>query len=345
MSCNVISVQQYLDSSDMPLIDVRSPSEYQSGHIPRAINIPLLSDEDRAKVGISYKHNGKKQAMLVGLSLVGPKLRSIVEKVSAESNSQNLILHCWRGGQRSKNMAWLLQTAGFQISLLENGYKAYRNYIHEYFETTAFRFVVLGGKTGSAKTQILNRLKILGEQIIDLEALARHKGSAFGWIGELDQNTNEQFENNLFEDLYPLNHSKIIWVENESKTIGRNYIPESLWFKFKKAPLINLKIELGQRLDHLIHCYNILDQKALIHSFEKIIKRLGYENCNKAMEYIKSGNYEEAAKIALLYYDKCYEYNLKENKSPEIHNLKFDHLDINKISLELVKFKNEYFER
>ncbi len=339
-----VSIIDVLNINNIPIIDVRSPSEFKAGHIPGALNLPLFTDEERKNVGITYKHQGKKEAMLTGLSMVGPRLRSMVETSYSLAKKKELLVHCWRGGQRSKSVAWLLQNSGLEISLLKEGYKAYRNFIHIFFESNKFKLVVLGGRTGTGKTQIIRELKLNNEQIIDLEKLAHHKGSAFGWIGEEEQETNEQFENNLFQELYRLDKNRIIWFENESKTIGRNYIPDSLWKKMKISPLINIEIGLELRLQNLIDCYNVKNKDALIISFEKIVKRLGHECANNAIELLRNNEFYEAAKIALSYYDKCYDYNLKENISPEIYNLKFEYINFKNIALELIKFKNKQFE-
>ena len=325
------------------MIDVRSPSEFSAGHIPGALNIPLFSDDERAQVGITYKQKGKEPAVLLGLEFVGPRLKSMVEQANEYAKENKLIIHCWRGGQRSQSVAWLFQNAGLNIAVLKNGYKAYRNFIHNFFENQRFHFLVLGGRTGSAKTIILREMKEMNEQVLDLEALAHHKGSAFGWIGEQDQETNEQFENNLFHYLYALNTEIIIWMENESRMIGRNYIPENLWAKMKISPLVNIELNLEDRLKHLVTCYDLNDQEALIHSFEKIVSRLGHEHAKTAIDLVKENKFKEAAQIALKYYDKCYDYNLTETKSPEIHTLLFEGMNIAEIAKELIQLKLKHF--
>jgi tRNA 2-selenouridine synthase len=343
MSYKQITVTELISTSNIQIVDVRSPAEFKAGHIPNAINMPLFSDEERAQVGTTYKQKSKQEAILLGLEIVGPRMKQMVEHASGIAKDNKLIVHCWRGGQRSNSVAWLLHNAGLEVAVLNKGYKAYRNYIHDFFEQTAFRFLILGGRTGSAKTSVLREMIKMGEQVLDLEALAHHKGSAFGWIGEQAQETNEQFENNLFHALNDLNAENSIWIENESKTIGRNYIPENLWKKLKSSPLINIELEMNERLNHLVACYDLNDKVALINSFEKIVKRLGHENAKAAMDLVNENKFAEAAQIALTYYDKCYDYNLKENKSPEIHTLHFDRMNIPEIAKELIHFKHEHF--
>ncbi|NJN34457.1 MAG: tRNA 2-selenouridine(34) synthase MnmH, partial [Saprospiraceae bacterium] len=137
------------------------------------------------------------------------------------------MLYCWRGGKRSGSMAWLLSFAGFDVATVAGGYKNYRNLVLQSFENQSLKLIILGGKTGSGKTQILKELEKKGEQIIDLEALAHHKGSAFGWIGEEKQPSSEQFENSLFEVIRKIDPTKRVWVENESRNIGTVFIPPS----------------------------------------------------------------------------------------------------------------------
>lgn len=339
-----ILVEDYLIIKGYNLIDVRSPGEFIAGHVPGAMNIPLFTDEERTRLGIMYKMEGKNKAVLLGFEFVGPKLGDLVQQYSKYIIDNKLFLYCWRGGQRSASVAWLLDKAGFEISLIHKGYKAYRRFINGYFKNQSFRFVVLGGKTGSAKTKILEELKRNNEQVLNLEELAHHKGSAFGWIGEGEQEPNEQFENNLFTSLFQMNLKRIIWVENESRKIGKNYIPDNLWIKIKSSILVQIEIDHQDRIRHLMDSYGISDKQSLILSFSKIAKRLGYENAQKAIDHIHENQFEEAAQIALSYYDKCYDFNFKENRSPEIISLSMHGKSIQQIASELVEFSSQHFK-
>jgi len=180
----------------LPVFDVRTPAEFAKGHIPGAFNLPLFSDEERRRVGIIYKQIGRESAILEGLEYVGPKMRRIVETVQSITGHKTLLLHCWRGGMRSSSVAWLLNTSGYEIFLLKGGYKAFRHYVLDSFEIPR-DIIILSGHTGSGKTEILQALSRLGEQAIDLEKLACHKGSAFGSLGETPQPAQQEFENHL----------------------------------------------------------------------------------------------------------------------------------------------------
>ncbi|MFN3940651.1 MAG: tRNA 2-selenouridine(34) synthase MnmH, partial [Chitinophagales bacterium] len=208
----------------MPLIDVRSPAEYAHAHIPGAVNMPLLSDAERKQTGIAYKREGQEAAIKLGLDLVGVKLSRFVAEAKNIAMNNAVALHCWRGGMRSKSMAILFDFAGIRTYVIKGGYKSFRRLAKKYFDMP-YSMLILGGNTGSGKTEVLHALQMAGEQVIDLEALAHHKGSAFGALGEETQPTTEQFENDLFYALRKCNLQKHIWLEDESHLIGTVFIP------------------------------------------------------------------------------------------------------------------------
>lgn len=321
------------------VLDVRSPGEYAQGHIPSAVSFPLFSDEERAQVGIFYKQKSKEAALELGLEIVGPKMAGFVRRAADLAPERRLAVHCWRGGQRSASMAWLLRQAGFDVATLEGGYKNYRRHVLDSFGNWNLKIMVVGGKTGTGKTKILHALRDLGEQTIDLEGLAHHKGSAFGFIGEAPQPTVEQFENDLFDALLGLDPARRVWVENESRSIGRVYIPEGLWATMKNAPLLNIEIPDEARIQHLLADYVSTDKADLETAFRKIDKKLGGQHFKTALEALASDDFATAARIALDYYDKTYQHCLDTNPSPDIRHLKFGHGDPKKIATFLVEMK------
>jgi tRNA 2-selenouridine synthase len=289
-----------------PIIDVRSPGEYDKAHIPGALNIPLFTNEERAQVGTKYKNAGKDAAVLLGLEMVGPKLATFVKKAKKLAPEKKVLLHCWRGGMRSGSFAWLLETAGFEVNLLAGGYKAYRNLILDSFEKP-LNLIVLGGKTGSAKTATLHELAKLGEQIVDLEGLANHQGSAFGAIGQQPQPSTEAFENELYKQLIALDLSKRIWLEDESKNIGNCNIPNALFQQIRAAKVLFLDIEPEARIPFLVEKYALAGvDDELQDSLNRIQKRLGGLQHKTATEALTNKNYTEVARITLQYYDKGY---------------------------------------
>ena len=189
-----------------PILDVRSPDEYNRGHIPGALSLPLFNNEERSAVGTLYLQKGSKEAMLKGLELVGPKMKEFVSQASGLTPEGELALYCWRGGMRSNSMAWLFNTSGIKSHTLEGGYKSWRRHIHDFFGQPVAKLVVIGGMTGTGKTEILEEIERKGGQVVHLERLARHKGSVFGHLGMPAQPSTEQFENELYSGLVASKH-------------------------------------------------------------------------------------------------------------------------------------------
>jgi tRNA 2-selenouridine synthase len=312
-TCNF---SEYLkDYKSLPIIDVRSNGEFEQGHIPNAINFPLLNNEERSIVGLCYKQNGHKEAVIKGFELVGSKFANYLRSVETIISSKDVIVHCWRGGLRSNIMSWLLEKGGYNPILLVGGYKSYRNWVQKSFETER-KLIVLGGKTGSHKTKLLQKLRSKNQSIIDLENLANHRGSAFGGIGLGPQPTQEQFENNLAHELYPFDSNEIIWFENESRLVGKCIIPDFLLNKIRVAPLVNIEVNRELRVKNIIEEYGSYDKKLLIEKTLEIEKKLGNLNMRNAVSYLLDNNYFSWANLLLDYYDKGYEHSkIRQNRS------------------------------
>ena len=298
-------------ATQWPILDVRSPAEYTAGHIPGAHCFPLFDNHERAQVGTTYKQIGSHEALLVGLELVGPKMRRLVEHAYDLAPEKKVLVHCWRGGMRSESVAWLLTTAGLTVHTLIGGYKAYRNHVLDSFKE-APRLVVLGGATGSGKTAILHALRDLGEQVIDLEALAHHRGSAFGGIGQKEQPTTEQFQNNLHRVWQSLDHTARVWVEDESFSIGSVKLPLEFWEVMQAKPLVLIEVPKPERVRRLVEEYGSLDALALERAIFTIRKRLGGVRTQTVLASLSQGRLEEVAEVLLEYYDKSYERSLRK---------------------------------
>ena len=295
-----------------PVLDVRSPREYTAGHLPGAHCFPLFDDRERAQVGTTYKQIGAHEALLVGLELVGPKMRRLVERARHLAPTKEVLVHCWRGGMRSESVAWLLTTAGFTAHTLEGGYKAYRNYALESFRNIP-QLMVLGGATGSGKTAVLRALQARGEQVIDLEALARHRGSAFGGIGQGEQPTTEQFQNDLHHVWQQFDPTARVWIEDESFSIGQVKLPMELWNVMKARPLVVLEVPRAARIERLVQEYGSLDPLELERAVVAIQKRLGGLRTQQTLEALTVGRWAEAADHLLVYYDKSYNRCLEKS--------------------------------
>lgn len=316
------------------IIDVRAPIEFKKGHIANAINVPLFEDIERAEIGTLYKQQGKDIAVTRGLEIVSPKLVPFVNQVKKLSSSKKIFVYCFRGGMRSNSFAWLMNTSGLDATILEGGYKNYRNHVLNYFEREK-KLVVLGGMTGSGKTDLLKNIKHDNFQIIDLEALANHKGSAFGSINEEKQNPQQVFENNLFYALNLLDEDKHILVEDESQSIGFNKIPRGFWLQMKKAPIIKLEVPFELRVQKLVQDYTTTNIEALKICIKKIEQNLGTPNANLCLNYLDENNLTEVARLTLKYYDKAYSFTYNKKTSQQIIPLVLDTMNIEENTLKL----------
>jgi tRNA 2-selenouridine synthase len=322
-----ISMQAFLNLQDQScIVDVRSPIEYMQGHIPKAQNIPLFSNEERSIIGTIYKTEGKQQAIDKGLAFVHPRLIEYVDKAKQVSAGKPVIVHCYRGGMRSQNFAWLLRMAGLDTLVLEGGYKQYRQFVLNNFNQK-HKWIVLGGNTGSGKTKILKALKHLGHQIIDLENLASHKGSSFGGINENKQPSQQNFENQLFDVTQKLDATKPIIIEDESRLIGRNTIPLGIWLQMKAASLVCMKIPMHLRIQQLVLDYTTIDKQLLISAMQRIKDQLGGQRCKAAIEYILEDNLHAAAEIALEYYDRSYDHKHQKKEKSKLYYLCSESID------------------
>lgn len=333
-----LPIQDFLNEVQYrTLLDVRTPAEFAQGHIPPAINLPLFSDEERSVVGTLYKMQGPQPAFLKGLDLVGPKMSWFVEEALRMAPSKKVAIHCWRGGKRSGSMAWLLWMAGFDTVTLEGGYKAYRTFLLDSFaHFSPPRLMVLGGRTGSGKTEILQALRVAGEQVIDLEYFARHKGSAFGHLGEASQPSNEQFENLLFEAIRNLDLSRRIWIENESRSIGRVFLPEGFWQAKISGTLFHLEIPFEVRAAYLTQSYGRYPKSDLREAYQKIQKRLGGQHLKSALEALDRDDLLAAASVGLVYYDKTYDHGVNSGEYRSIFRLPFDCIEVDSIANHLI---------
>ncbi len=292
-----------------PILDVRAPAEYAQGHIPGALSLPLFSDEERARIGTAYKQVNPDKAVLLGLDFFGPKLRTLVEQAQQLAPGQEVRLHCWRGGLRSGAVQWLLELAGFRVNLLDRGYKDYRRWAAAEFARPR-QWRVLGGYTGSGKTLVLHELAARGQAVLDLEGLARHKGSAFGSLGQGPQPTQEQFENDLAAALGALPEGQPVWVEDESRSIGHVHIPPPLFAQLQAAPLLVLDVPRAARVPKLAEEYGRHDAGALAGAVLRLRKRLGGLATKDALAAIAEDDMDRMVDLVLAYYDKTYAHTM-----------------------------------
>lgn len=324
-----------LQKAGNPIIDVRSPAEFVGGHIPGARNIPLFSNEERAEIGTLYKEQGQEAAVLRGLEIVGPKMAGFVREAKELPYKEQLLVHCWRGGMRSGSFGWLLNTAGLPAVILSGGYKSYRNHLLEFFGTS-FSLLILTGGTGSGKTELLHHLREKGEQVVDLEGLAHHKGSVFGGMGQQEQPSSEQFQNELFLQMKEMDISRPVWLEDESISLGNVFIPHPLWNQLRRAPLIRVELALPARVERLVKEYGTIDREELAAGIEKINKRLGGQHAKAALEALQENNLAEVASILLTYYDKAYQRGIDKRQDLLRYQAEYDFFNPEVISEDIL---------
>jgi tRNA 2-selenouridine synthase len=325
MGIEKIDIARFLELYPrLPVFDVRSPGEYNHARIPGAYSLPLFNDEERKIVGTAYKQESREQAIKIGLDFFGSKMRRLIEEVSAivqdkkfvktaplypvsETYSKPpVIVHCWRGGMRSAGVAWVLDLYGFKVYTITGGYKSYRKWVLDYFETN-HPINILGGYTGSGKTEILHQLKAKGETIVDLEGIANHKGSAFGALGMPPQPSQEMFENQLAIDLFQATSTgNEIWIEDESQRIGHINIPQGFWRIMRAAPVFFVDIPFENRLEFISRAYGKHQKGELAAAITRIQKRLGPLETKTALSFLVENDMAGCFGILLKYYDKLY---------------------------------------
>jgi tRNA 2-selenouridine synthase len=304
---SIISVDQVW-STPYPVVDVRAPIEFQKGHIPNAINIPLLDDKQRHQVGLRYRTHGREAAITLGLELVGPQMAGLAQRGMEISQGQPVVVYCQRGGKRSQSVSWLWSQLGISVLRLDGGYKAFRQSVGTELESPR-RLLLLAGGTGVGKTECLQELEFHAESVLDLEGLANHKGSAFGGIGVDPQPAQAHFENRLAVALRRLPTTQSIWVEAESRRIGTVFLPESLWNQMQRAPRIYLERQIQDRIDRLCTDYQHATTADIEEALYNIRKRLGPQHYQRALTALGDNDRRSIVEIVLEYYDRTYDFH------------------------------------
>jgi tRNA 2-selenouridine synthase len=343
MAVEQIDIENFLQlSKECPVFDVRSPGEYLHAHMPHAFALPLFTDEQRKIIGTAYKQQSRQIAVKKGLEFFSERMKIIpveVEEIinaNKGTNNNRLLVHCWRGGMRSSAVAWLLDLYGFKVYTLKGGYKSFRKWALDQFNKE-YKINILGGFTGSGKTEVLREMQRNGKNVIDLENLASHKGSAFGSLGEKPQPGQEMFENFLAIELFKISNqhkqssNNQLWLEDESRHIGSVGLPGPLWDQMRKSPVYFLEIPFTERLQHIVSTYGKFEKKALANSIMNIQKKLGGLETKTAINFLLENNMEESFSILLHYYDRQYSNSLykRENIDMLLNKIPCKTVDIN----------------
>ena len=301
------------------IIDVRSPLEYEEDHIIGSINCPVLNDQERIIVGTIYKKESTFKAKIIGSSLTARNIaKHIEEKFINQQGSWQPLVYCWRGGQRSKAFSIILSEVGWRTCQLEGGYKKYRNEVINFLNRigSKLKIILISGKTGSAKTKILQNIKLQGGQILDLENLANHKGSLLGKIPGLKQPSQKLFESKLYHQIKQLDLRKNVYIEAESSKIGNIHIPKTIWAKMIVSPRIEIEADLELRSSFLLKDYRYMCEnpeliKPIIYGLKN---RLSKKLINDWLELIIKKLWLDLTKSFLQnHYDPSYSSNTIKN--------------------------------
>jgi tRNA 2-selenouridine synthase len=295
------------------LVDVRTPLEYAEDHIPGAINVPLLSNEERVVIGTLYKQQGPHAARERGLELTARRFPEIVRTIAQSADGRPILVYCWRGGLRSKTVTSILDLAGYQAEQLIGGYKSFRNQVDGYFHpfTPEAPLVVLHGMTGIGKTTFLLQLKEKGCSVIDLEGLASHRGSAFGQLGLTQDLSQKRFETMLWDELRKAPAGLPVIVEGESERIGRVSLPGDFYQKMGAGIRVWCSATLETRVQRLIEEYGLPEYKEdMAVALQRIRKKLGGKICDELAGHLERWELEPFMKgLVCDYYDKVYYKN------------------------------------
>ena len=316
-------------------LDIRSPREYLKGHATDSINIPLFNNKEFSNIGTIYKSKGKQEAIDKGLLYASKSILRIIRKVDPYK-AEYIFVYCARGGMRSDGFAWLLHSLGYKVFKISGGYKSIRRHVLKGFNLKN-KIVVLGGGTGTGKTKILSHVSSMGHNTIDLEAFANHRGSSFGDLGLNRQPTQQQFENDIYFKVIRNLNASTIYIESESRKIGKLIIPLDLWKAMGAAEYINISMDIERRIVNLLNEYGKFTKKNISDRILNIKKRLGGSNVKLALSYIANRNKKDLCRLLLeSYYDKTYKHSYINRKNKK-YKLKVSKESFDQIAKLLVK--------
>jgi len=302
------------------LIDARSPAEFADDHLPGAVNWPVLDNDERREVGTEYKQVSAFDARKHGAAIVARRVADIVERHVADKPRQwQPLVYCWRGGQRSGTLAWFLGQIGFRVTVLEGGYKAFREQVREQLKTLAegFEFTVIAGRTGSGKTRLLQALSEQGAQVLDLEALACHRGSVLGGLAHDPQPTQKAFDTAVWHTLHGFDAARPVFVESESRKIGALAVPEALLARMRAhGHCVVVTLPDDERLQLLLEEYGFFAQQVdrFCDHMATLTELRGKATVTRWQEMARQGRWPEVfAELMQQHYDPLYLRSMSRN--------------------------------
>jgi len=328
-----VSVKETL-SKKINLIDVRTADEYEQGSIPDAFNYPLFDDLERTEIGLIYRRTGKNAAVEKGLEFFEPRIQKFLSSLE-DLKAKQLVVFCARGGMRSASVVRFLQYHGFQAAQLQGGYKSYRNYVLKQLNRPAPSLIVLHGRTGVGKTLLLNKLP----DNLDLEEFAGHRSSLFGAINKIPQ-SQKNFEAQIVKKIHELPTKRPVFIEGESRKVGKVFIPHSLAEAMKIGTLVLLHASFETRIKRILEEYKICDEHSFLQAdsiLQSMHQVLGKKKVRQLRQWLKKGDLESIVHVLLEeYYDPRYMYAMRMNE----YALKLSTEDLNSAAEKLVRFRN-----
>ena len=316
------------------LIDVRTAQEYEKGSIPDAFNYPLFDNLERAEIGVIYRKIGKNAAVVKGLEFFEPRIQQFLSSLT-DLKSKRLVVFCARGGMRSASVVRLLQYQGFQAAQLQGGYKSYRSYVLRQLRKPVPPLIVLHGSTGVGKTLLLKKLP----DHLDLEEFAGHRSSLFGAINKMPQ-TQKNFEALLAKKILELPNTRPVFIEGESRKVGKVFIPQSLAEAMKYGTLVLLQASFDTRIRRIVEEYKICDEQTFLQTdsiLQSMQKVLGKKKTEQLRQWLRKGEFENIVHVLLEeYYDPRYQHAMRMNE----YALKLSAEDLNSAAEKLVRFRN-----
>jgi len=305
------------------IIDVRTPNEFNEDSIPTSINQPVLTNLQRKEIGKIYKEDPFK-ARNLGAQKVIQNINKILNRIKL-NKSDNILIYCWRGGMRSSSLYMVLKSIGYNVAMLEKGYKSYRKYINNFFEEDikTFNFNILSGLTGTGKTFFLNKMSKFFS-VLDIENLAQHKGSILGNLPNIKQPSQKKFESQIWYCLVKSDFTKKVWVESESNRIGKLFLPNNLYKKMKEGKVYKIEMPIKNRINFIIKDYEyLIKDKRIVKKSLGVFKRfIPVSEMEKINSFLKNKDFKRFVECLLKHhYDSVYKKRDIYKKASKIINL------------------------